>query len=149
MKKTNQIRLCITVLMLAAAVFVFFGKSVLNTGLGIVIEYKYIDAFLQNEAGSAFRSETVLWVRVLAVTGIAAALLVWIQKRWAVVITLILCLSSVIIRIYGNIKNGYGIFPADDPAAMAMTALPFIAAGMCLYLLLKFDESDSPVSADA
>ena len=149
MKKTNQIRLCITVLMLAAVAFVFLGKSVLNTGLGIVIEYKYINAFLQNEAGSAFRSETVLWVRVLAVTGIAAALLIWIRKKWASVITLILCLSSVIIRIFGNIKNGYGIFPVDDPAAMAMTALPFIAAGMCLYLLLRFDGPDSPASADA
>ncbi len=147
MKKTNQIRLWITVLMLAAVAFVFFGKSVLNTGLGIVIEYKYINAFLQNEAGSAFRSETVLWVRVLAVTGIAAALLIWVRKKRAAVITLVLCLSSVIIRIYGNIKNGYGIFPSDDPAAMAMTALPFIAAGMCLYLLLRFDGPDSPASA--
>ena len=40
MKKSNCI--CVTIMMLAAAALVVFGKSVLNTGMGFIIEHRSI-----------------------------------------------------------------------------------------------------------
>ena len=61
MKKSTQLCLLITLVMLIAAALVVFGKNVLNTGMGIVIEYPYFDALKGN---SSFYPETVLWLRV-------------------------------------------------------------------------------------
>ena len=139
MKKSNCI--CVTIMMLAAAALVVFGKSVLNTGMGFIIEHRYADALLPKEGGTSFYPETVLWLRVLFVTGILAALLVWVRKTWSTVVTLILCLSSVIIRMYGNAKHGYGLFTFDETAGLLMMLLPFLSAGVCLFMLRQPSES--------
>ena len=137
MKKSTQVCLLVTIVMLIAAALVIFGKSVLNTGMGIVIEYPYIDAL---KGTSSFYPETVLWLRVLFVTGILAAGLIWVRKPWSAVVTMILCLSSVIIRMYGNAKRGFGLFTFDEFAGMLMMLLPILAAGLCIWLLRLLKE---------
>ena len=137
MKKSTQLCLLITLVMLIAAALVVFGKNVLNTGMGIVIEYPYFDALKGN---SSFYPETVLWLRVLFVTGILAAGLIWVRKSWSTVVTMILCLSSVIIRMYGNAKRGFGLFTFDEIAGMLMMLLPILAAGLCIWQLRLLKE---------
>ena len=138
MKKSTQACLFVTALMLTAAALVVFGKSVLNTGMGIVLEYSYFDAL---KGTSSFYPETVLWLQVLFVTGILAAGLIWVRKPWTTIVTMILCLSSVIIRMYGNAKHGYGLFTFDEIAGMLMMLLPFLAAGLCIWMLRLPQES--------
>lgn len=124
-KKSTQACLLISSLMLASSALVIFGKSVLS----------YFDAL---KGTSSFYTETVLWLRVLFVTGILAAGLIWVRKLWSTVVTMILCLSSVIIRMYGNAKHRYGLFTFDETAGML---LPFLAAGLCVWMLRLPQES--------
>ena len=138
MKKSTQACLLITLMMLTAVALVVFGKNVLNTGMGIVLEYRYFDAL---KGITSFYPETVLWLWVLFVTGILAAGLIWVRKLWSTVLTMILCLSSEIIRMYGNAKHGYGLFTFDETAGMLMMLLPFLAAGLCVWMLRLPQES--------
>ena len=147
MKKSTDICIWVTLLMLAAAALVIFGKSVLSLGMGAALKFKYINALLPAKGKSSFNQETVLWVRVLFCTGILAALLIWVRKTWSTVLTMLLCLSSVIIRMYGNARHGYGLFTFNETTGTLMMVLPFLAAGLCLFLLRELPGSAKPASA--
>ena len=147
MKKSADICIWVTLLMLAAAALVIFGKSVLSLGMGAALKFKYINALLPAKGKSSFNQETVLWVRVLFCTGILAALLIWVRKTWSTVLTMLLCLSSVIIRMYGNARHGYGLFTFNETTGTLMMVLPFLAAGLCLFLLRELPGSAKPASA--
>lgn len=130
----KKLRILISLLMLGAAACVLFGKSIVY-GPGFTITYDYITALIPKD-GVGWRQTTYVLVWVLLISGVGAAVLVWLKPMWATIVTLILCLCPVVWHFIASIINHYNAFGFSGITDTLMLLLPF-AASICSILLIR------------
>lgn len=135
MKKSNRLRISITLLMLAAAACVLVGKSVVH-GPGFTLSYNYIDSLFP-AADSAWKRTAVSYSWSLLTSGIIASVLVWVRKTWMVPITAFVCLSSTINHVIRCALEHYSVFQIDGVWEFFMLVLPLASMALCLWLLCE------------
>ena len=131
MNKTISLRITAAVLATLAAIGAYFGKDVLDTGLGFGIENSFSEAFASD---SPFKTAFTWYLRITLVVAIITVLLVWLKWKLAQVVALVVNAALLVFSISTGIAGAP--FDGGGWGGWFVIFFPPLIAAACLGILL-------------
>ena len=139
----TKLKMAITIMMLGTVICILIGRDIssFNIGRGIITSsYRYLETLIP-AADSTVRAWVPIYLWLVLICGILAAILIWVRTNWIPIVCLVVCLVPVIYYIVQTVSLGFSPLEIHGIWDLCMKVLPLISAILCGVLLFRRKET--------